>query len=325
MTAPNSLAVELNTLNSSVIAGYEKVITDNIFKKNPTLHFLLKNKKMYDGGAVITEPLIYSTMQAQEYSGAKVLDVNDVDPVTRLTLDPSYHTLPIVMTDTDDLENNGKAKVFDILETKYSIADMSMREWLSTSLFRADSTGYKMWSIREIVKTTVGSNPSRGAYGNISVATETWFRNQASEDIAATTGALVFANLQTLWGNCVNGGGDQTNVPDWSITTQAIYNRLWSIADLRQQLGNEYVKLNIGVPSIDFNGCPIMVDQNAPALQLRFLNSKSLFLKVHSRSNFVFTEWVTPTNQHLAVKHFKFAGQLVCNEKRGMGVLTITA
>lgn len=327
MTAPNSLTIQLNSLNSSVIAGYEKVLTDNIFNSNPTLHYLFKKQKKYDGGAVITEPMIYDSVEAEEYTGAKILNTDDFDPITRGTWVPSYHSVRVVMTDTDDLENSGKAAVFDLLETKYQVAEESLMAWLTTSLWRASSVGYRMWSIREVVKTTVNSNPARGPYGDIDISAtaNAWYRNVAFENMAATTGALTFANLQTLWGRCKTGVGKNTGLPDHAITTQAIYDRLWALADARQQLGNEYVKTNIGMPSIDFNGCPIMVDDAAPALEFRFLNSNKLFLKSHSRSFFKSTGWVTPSNQHLSIKHIKYAGQLICNEKRGMGVGTITA
>lgn len=325
-----SISKTLDNLNSStLLEQYATTVTDNIFSANPVFNLMLKHGKSYDGGQIITEPILYGEMTAEIYSGAQILNPNDEEILTTAQFKPMNIEVPVMLTDTDDLENRGRSAIIDLMEVKFTAAQKSIEKALSTEMWTAAASQtvkpFDLWGIPDFIPIDPTANPAAGSFGGISriAGQNIWWRNQFS-DLSGTftDGSVTFKELQHVKGEIVLACGEK---PDVIVTTQAIFDRLWGIADSRQQLGSTYLKDTIGVgfDNIDFSGIPIIVDPKCPDHYVYFINTKRAFLKYHKDAKFVWTPWLRGTRQLMAVKYLKFTGQIVVNEPRALGAMLL--
>jgi hypothetical protein len=295
-------------------------LKDGIFKKHLLLRKLYENKKTYNGGVYITEPVMIARGNGGSYSGMDVLTPQDKQIVTTAVFEPAHYESDITLSYTDDLANRGPAQVFDLLEAKYENAKKTMEYNLTVALF---GTGVKtnygnapIVGLQAAVAADPTSDPTCGAYGGITrdatAATDFW-KNQTKDMTSLAT--LTMLKLQNLWGSCSDGNEH----PDIIVTTQDIYDKVWSLADARQQLGNEEAA-RMGYQSIDFNGVPLIVDKNCPAGALYMLNTDYIYLKVHKDDDMAATPFLQGTTQLVKVKFVTWTGQLVCSNPRYQGV-----
>ena len=312
MSATNTTRV-WNNLNSSTFRNFDRTIRDTIFNKHILLGKLYEKKKDYDGGHEITEPIMYDRGQGQSYSGFDVFTPSDKEIVTTSLYTPAHYVVDISVAYTDDLANRGKSAIFDLIEAKYTNAKMTMEYLLTVDLYRDGTTG-----TAPIVglDAAIAEDPTTGTYGNINRATNSYWRNQLNDQSTSGLAGLTMYKLQTLWGACSDG----TIHPDMIITTQAIYDKVWSIADARQRLGNEEAA-KLGYTSIDFNGVPLVVDKHCTAGSLFMINTDFLHLKVHKDDDMQPTPFLQGTTQLVKVKYITWTGQLVSSNPRYQGVM----
>ena len=309
-----------DNLNSSSVWEFDRTLKDGIFKKHLLLRKLYENKKTYNGGVYITEPVMMARGNGGSYSGMDVLTPQEKQIVTTAVFEPAHYESDITLSYTDDLANRGPAQVFDLLEAKYENAKKTMEYNLTAALF---GTGVKatygnapIIGLQAAVAADPTSDPTCGTYGGITrdatAATDFW-KNQTKDMTSLAT--LSMLKLQNLWGLCSDGNEH----PDIIVTTQDIYDKIWSLADARQQLGNEEAA-RMGYQSIDFNGVPLIVDKNCPAGVLYMLNTDYIYLKVHKDDDMAATPFLQGTTQLVKVKFVTWTGQLVCSNPRYQGV-----
>lgn len=309
-----------DNLNSSVGPLMDGTIKDGVFFKNLLLEKLNAKKKTAPGGKYLTEPIMNAEGDVKTYSGYDVITASEKEIVTTSQYEWANIVGTISIAHTDELQNAGPTVVYNLVEAKYKNMILTMQKTMTTQIF---GTGVKatygndcIVGLQAAVATTVTSNPSAGAYGGITrdstTATDYW-KNQIKDMTSLAT--LDMLKLQNLWGLVSDGNRH----PDIIVTTQAIYDKVWSLADARQRLGNEEAA-RLGYQSIDFNGVPLIVDKNAPAGLLYMLNTEFIYLVTHEAEDFKATPFMIPTDQMIRVKHCTWSGQLVSSNPRMQGV-----
>lgn len=321
--AVNSITRTLDNLNSStLIKSMGEAVTNNVGEDRPLLKHLLKNRQTYDGGVMIDFPLRYANLEGFDYHGFSKHDVATKEVLTRGYVYPMSTSIPVAISETDMDENSGKAQIINLVEELHQAALDGMDERLDSKLWsnysRTDGVA-DLWSIADIVKTTPASDPSGGNFGNISQADYSWWRNKEKQTAVATS-ALTNALINDTYAE----GSTAADRPTIGITTKTIWNKAWSLADAAQRNGNELTK-EIGATAINFNGTPLIVDENATALQIRWLNNKYLFFKVLASKNFSWTEWHYIEGVRAFVRYLDFTGQLICTRRNRQCVGTVTS
>jgi hypothetical protein len=315
----------LNNLNTSTLVdNYSTTVTDNIFKTHPLWEMLNSKGSTYDGGPKLMWPVLYDTLDGFFYHGQSEYETEDKEFMTMAQAYPAYCGVPVMITQTDVLENSGRSQIIDLLETKFRVAEDSMEEKLSDGIWGtyARTNGVaNLWGLTDIVKTTAGSDPSGGAYGEIAVSGNSWWQNLTSAS-GVSDGGLTTALVQASYG-LVAKNGSKKYKPTIGVTTQAIWNTLWAKADSAQRNGTEMMK-KFGMTDINWNGTPIIVDENAPDHQLRWLNTNYLFLKTHAQANFAWTPFFWHQKKMAYMKVLYWAGQLCCSQRRRQCVMTTT-
>lgn len=319
MSTP-SRTITWDNLNSSSMAEFDRTLKDGIFKKHLLLRKLNEKKKTYSGGVYITEPIMNARGSGGSYSGMDVLVPQEKEIVTTAVFEPAHYEADVTLSYTDDLANRGPSQVFDLLEAKFDNAKRTMEYNLTVALFgnglKATYGSAPLVGIQAAVATDPTTDPASGVYGGIArdatSATNFW-KNQAKD--MTSLASLTMLKLQNLWGLCSDGNEH----PDIIVTTQEIYDFVWSLADARQRLGNEEAA-KMGYQSIDFNGVPLIVDKNCPAGVIYMLNTDFMYLKVHKDDDMVSTPFLQGTTQLVKVKYITWTGQLVCCNPRYQGV-----
>lgn len=315
-----SKTITWDNLNSSTVGEFDKTLKDGIFKKHLLLKKLNEKKKTYPGGVYITEPIMTARGNGGSYSGMDVLTPQDKEIVTTAVYEPAHYEADITLSYTDDLANRGPSQVFDLMEAKYDNAKRTMEYNLTVALFGDGQKGTygnaPVVGLQAAVAQDPTANPTAGAYGGITrdatTASDFW-KNQIKDMTSLVS--VTMLKLQNLWGLCSDGNEH----PDIIVTTQDVYDKVWSLADARQQLGNEEAA-RMGYQSIDFNGVPLIVDKNCPAGAIYMLNTDYIYLKVHKDDDMAATPFLQGTTQLVKVKFVTWTGQLVCSNPRYQGV-----
>lgn len=308
--------VNVGALLSTTLKLYRDTLVDNIFASN-ALFFSLKQKgavKEESGGERIIEPLMYGkNTTAGSYSGYDLLDTTPQAGIDSAEFNWKQYSVSITISGEEERKNAGnKAKIIDLLDAKTEQARMSLVEALDTGIF-SDGTGNSSKDITGLRAMVVAS----GTYGGINGTTYTWWR--AYVENAAE--AIALDDMRIAYNTTSVGGKDHA---DLLVTTQDIFQdyeglftaTITMLSDSSKKLADG------GYQTLEFKGQPIVWDEGCPTGYMYFLNLKHMKLVVHKDANFKVSEFVKPENQDAKTANILFMGNLTCNRRKSMGVLT---
>lgn len=286
---------------------------DNIFNGNPLLN-RAKSKgwlKLIDGGSSITMPLEYAVNGAADwYSGADVLTIADTDTFTGAELNWKQLFCPIVVTRKDELKNKGTSQVIDFVKGKVKNAEKTMNYKLSTGLYSAGTDADSIVGLRSWINTDE-------TVGGISQSTNSWWQGQ--ED--GTTTTLTIPSMNAKFQTCSEGNDSPTVI----IGTKAVYGYYYNLLQPQQRFVDSE-SAGAGFTSLMFNGIPVLVDSNAPAYHMFFLNENYLNLFVHKEENMRTTDFEEPINQNVRISKIFWMGEFgISNNARQGSYTALTA
>lgn len=299
--------------NTAISTTFERVFTttqpdvmpkvwDNITTDIPLIHYLYNRGgiEYVDGGAALDFMVFKELPNAIGYaSGASTLTPVAPDPSTRGRYVWKNIAVPFKISGPELARNSGPNQVANLMAiiveaVRYSltsaIGGSSIGIWSS-----ADETNEgAVTGLQNSVKVTSAAN-STGTTGNISRATNAWWRNTigtvitdfSAHGVARWRGALFTAQR-----------GNETT--DLIVTTSTQLQNLLSALTSTYQF-NLPMEMRVasngmidaGVPGINFHGALVMKDAGCPASEARGLNSKYIKLRVNKNRNMEFSEWVS--------------------------------
>jgi hypothetical protein len=308
-----------------------KKVYDSVTKNNALLSRLMekKNVRMVNGGAPIRENILFSENgNATFYSGAESWSLAQQNVITAAEFGVSEAVSPIVIVGNEKAANRGSAQIISLLANKMTAATATLKNIVATSL-HSDGTGY---GGREFtgLQSAISVTPTAGTYGSIdrSVATNTFWRNQAFGGVTNGTGAVSSANIQaymnTLWFSCTRG----SDCPDLIIADNNYYNAyLQSLQSLQRFPLQSEKMANLGFQSLKYQLADVVLDGGIggaiPTNRMYFLNTDYLFFRPLEGYDFkVETDARVPVNQDAEAYAIFFKGNLTCGGAQFQGVLT---
>jgi hypothetical protein len=192
---------------------------------------------------------------------------------------------------------------------------------VNAALYGAQS-GKSMLGLQDLVAAA----PTTGTVGGINRATHSFWRNQNNSstiDLDNATGNFYdgVTNMQTMWNNCSDGNES----PDVIFTTLGNYgdyqNILSSTGYSRFEAKDPKKGIFNGAPS--FNTAPVLYDRDCSTDHLYMLNSDFIKLKIQTSVNFAKTPFRTPHDQFTKVAFIVLSAQLVINNPRRCGVMSV--
>jgi len=306
---------------------YDVGLVNEVTYATPFLAFLLETRKPGSWGTKINVPFTYAqatttdtTVQVYGKTGIQDETFWDDEDSSEFYVEPSWIQRGVAIKQQDQDMNQGQAAIINLLDHKYDRLAEIIRMRLNGMTWSDGSATNSFKGIQYWVSDT----PAVGTCANVD-RTDTRFQ-YFIRNIADTTTTLATFNiskLNKLYNDCSAGGGDQGRFPDFFITTQTIWEKLWDQSDTRQRLGVEDKLLaRLGWKNIEFNGKPVIWDKNCPAGHFYMLRKKDWEFRVFTNSNMFVSPWEHIAGQEALGKKMRIGGQIICKAPCRQGVMT---
>lgn len=306
-----------NEINSISRRYIFPTLVDNVYRSN-LMFFRLnaRNKKILQGGLQIEVPLVYSRFAAGGfYQGFDLLDVSPSDTVKNAAYDWKQAYVPVSVDGLSLIRADSPESIINFLSFYFENAQTELAEILGTGVWSDVVSNNK--SI-DGLKGAVDDGTVAATYGGLLRSSNTFWKS----NVTTITPPLSLATMQTMYGNCSEGGRHTTII----VTTQAVYNLYWALSVSGQafpsQPGGQDEQLAAnGFTNLLFNGVPICVDSHVPTQQMYFLNEDYIYLYVNPRADFNMKEFREPVNQDAMTSLILWAGNVVLSNCARQGKL----
>ena len=170
MAVPNLSEIATTTLNAR-----SGKIANNVLKNNVLLSRLNRKGKVrpLSGGNAIYEELSFQENgNFGYYSGYDLLPVAAQDVLSAAQFAWKQAAVSVVISGLEEIQNNGKERVIDLLEARMGVAEDTMMNNLCSGLY-SDGTGSGGKQITGL-QAAISATPTTGTYGGIDRATWTF-------------------------------------------------------------------------------------------------------------------------------------------------------
>jgi len=308
----------ISDILATTISSRTKQVADNVTKNNALLKKMeMAGKiKTFSGGDKILQEISFAeNSNAGYYSGYDILPVGTSDVISAAEFDIKQAAVPVVMSGLEMLQNSGKERLIDLMESRLSVAESTLANLISDGLY-SDGTGS---SGKEIdgLDAAVPLDPTTGTYGGIDRSTWTFWRSQVNNQAATTD---IQQQWNALWADCVRG----SDRPDLILCDSTVWEAYMASLQALQRLTSPETG-NLGFPSIKFMDADVVLDGGiggfCPAGTAFFLNTDYLHYRPHAQRNMV---PLSPnrryaTNQDAEVQILAWAGNLTCSGAQFQG------
>lgn len=302
----------VTSLLATTFSKYSKNMADNIFNQIPLLAFLaIKNKVTEDGGATLVRPIVYAkNSTAAAYASDDILDTTIQDVFTAAQYQWRQYAASIAIPGRIERQNSGDSQVIDYVTAQIQTAELSLKDKLNNDLWAAAQVGAKVTPIQGIVSTTQ-------TVGDISPTSQTWWQPtiQASGSFAARG----LSDMRSVW-NQINVR-NPVGPADFIISDRTSYEAYESVMVPALRLTDTKMG-DLGFENFKYKTATWTFDPVAASGTIYLLNSRSLELVQHARTQFTLSEWVKPANQDVKVAQILWMGELTTSTRRKLGALT---
>lgn len=320
MTSPN-----LSELVTTTLRNRSKKLADNVTNNNALLMRLKKkgNTRPVSGGRTIVQELEYAENSTyKRYSGYETLNISPSDVFTAAEFDLKQCAVAVSISGLETLQNSGKERMIDLLESRIKNAERTMMNNMSTDVY-SDGTadgGKQVGGLQLLV----ADDPTTGTAGGINRANYSFWRNQLydfSDESATPSATTIQTAMNQLWLSCVRN----SDRPDLIVADDLYFRYYWESLQANQRFTSDDMA-QAGFSSLKFMDADVVFDGgqdgSAPASHMYFLNTDYIHFRPHRDRNF------TPldpdryaTNQDAMVKLIGWAGNMTLSNGALQGVI----
>ena len=353
--APSTNTTYYDALLSTTLAAYRKTMADNIFKDSAFLAYLKMSGAVdyQNGGERMAMPLMYGQNNTVGTHGPyEVIDTTPQEGMTTAFYEWAEVAGSISISRKEERQNVGEGRLINLLEQKIKQAEMTMREYVNSSLVLgavSSSTFVPNQSLGGVnglnplgyfIRKAPATDPvSGGNVGNIAAATYSWWRPMVADassgstpaggqfGLAITTWKGLGVGLKRMYNYCSRGSG---GAPDLVIFDQASFEEYEASLDDKVRYTNTKMA-DQGFDNIKLRGATCIWDELTPDLYTGtaaitkgtafFLNTEFYKLIIDKETDFVTTPFVEPENQTVKTAKVLFMGQAGVSNARKHGAL----
>jgi len=328
MSFPGSPAI--SDIVATTIESRTGKIADSVSKNNAILMKLKQGGRIqtFSGGSIITHELSFAANgNAGFYSGYDLLPVAGQDVISWASYDIKQAACPVVISGLEQLQNNGKEAIIDLMDGRLQVAEDSMANLISMGLY-SDGTGSGGKTITGLeAAVPPGTSTARiatGTYGGIDRSAWAFWQPFYVKDATQSTTTLPPA-MNALYANLVRGA----DRPDLIVCD----NLFWEAYVATLQAQQRFMQAEtgeLGFANLLYMNVPVVLDGGiggfaAPSTAY-FLNTKYLKYRPHADRQFV---PLSPNkryaiNQDAEVQIIGWAGNLTCGGQLFQGRLGAT-
>ena len=313
MTNPYSIPTTLDewTLTAS-LADYQGTLVDNVYNANVLLRKLNGVKKTIDGGNSIVEQLLIEEQDdGGFYLGADPLNNSQGNYITHVEYKWQNAYEPIVITRDEERQNSGVVhKILDLAATKTQSSEKAIAKRLEQAMSTPVSNANNLNDLETVVNT--------GTLGSLAGATYTvWQATVTSSGVFAAQG---LSDMTTAFYAVASSAEEDT--PDLILTNKTIFQKFEQTRLPLERIQAADLSANAGVRSLTFKGVPVVYTNFVGSGLMFLINTNYLKYYVDTATDFITTEFRTPTNQTVKVAYILWRGQLGTNNRRRLAKLT---
>jgi hypothetical protein len=321
---------------ATTIESRSRKIADNVTNNNAILKRLsTKGKiKTFSGGHKILQELSYSeNSNAGWYSGYDLLPVGVSDVITAAEYDIKQAAVPVVISGLEQLQNAGKERMIDLMESRLSVAESTLTNLITGGLY-SDGTGAGGKEIDGLKKAITLTPTVNNDYGGIDNAANVFWQNVALDPGAVTSGTIQ-GFMNDVWVQLVRG----QDRPDLIMADNAAWSEYVESLQAQQRFSNTG-QADAGFVTVKYMDADVVLDggiyddtgagavtgaTGAPAGTMYFLNTDYIHYRPHTARNMV---PLSPnrryaTNQDAEVQIIAWAGNLTCSGRKFQGILDV--
>jgi hypothetical protein len=314
MSFPN-----ISDILATTIESRTRKIADNVTKNNIILTKLEQKGKIkpFSGGYKILQELSFAeNSNAGWYSGYDILPVGVSDVISAAEYNIKQAAVPVVISGLEMLQNAGKEKMIDLMDSRLSVAESTLANLISGGLY-SDGTGAGGKEIDGLGAAVLVDPTAAGTYGGIDQVAFPFWQNQTVDAGDYTT---LQADWNNLWASQVRG----TDRPDLMVCDNPTWAAYVEILQAQQRFATPEVGA-LGFPTLKFMDADVAFDGGiggfCPAGTMFSLNTDYIHYRPHSARNMV---PLSPnrryaTNQDAEVQILAWAGNLTTSGRQFQG------
>lgn len=307
MPAVHSSTINWDNVNSLTERRLLPKITDNIFRSNPLMMKLWRQGTKLDGGAYITQNLLYAEGPGGAFEGLENLATDEAEQITSAIFNWKHYYASITIRRMDELKNRGRAAFSNLLTAKMRTAEKTLRNLLGQGMYSDGTVNPKVITgLRAMVTTDV-------QYGGISKTNNTWWQSR----LDTSTTSLTIPTMRTLMGRLT----EDAETPNLITSTQTQYDNYYDQLQPQQRFADKDMARG-GFTNVLFEGRPVVVDSHCPAGFMFFLNTDYIDFVSHEGENMRFEGFRKPYNQAGRTAFIFWAGNLTGSNCRFQGAFT---
>jgi hypothetical protein len=239
---------------ATTIESRSRQIADNVTANNALLSKLaMKGKiKPFSGGTKIIQELSFAeNANGGWYSGYDILPVGVSDVISAAEYDIKQAAVPVVISGLEQLQNAGKERMIDLMDSRLTVAESTLKNIISGGLY-SDGTGSGGKEI-DGLDIAVSDTPASTSYGNIDPAVFTFWQNYYDATAVDSTG--IQGAFNTAWSSICRGA-DRPDLIMCDNTAWASYT-----ASLQaQQRFTQAETGQLGFPSLKYMDADVVMD-----------------------------------------------------------------
>ena len=319
MATPN-----LSEIVTTTLRNRSGEFADNVTKDLALLRRLEQrgNIKPADGGRTLVQELEYAENSTfQYYSEYEVLNVAPSEVFSAAEFNWKQAAVNVTWSGLEaDIQNAGREKVIDLLESRIANARRTMANNLSTGIF-SDGTGTSGKQVGGL-QSLVADAPATGTVGGINRANFSFWRNQVydfSDESVTASATTIQAAMRNLYLNCKRGSA-ASEAPDFVVAGTTYFEFFWNSLTTIQRITSDD-EATAGFDSLKFRKADVFHDEDCAATRMYMLNTQYIFWRPHRNRNMVPLERKGAVNQDATVVPIVWAGNMTMSNAARQGVI----
>jgi hypothetical protein len=338
----NSETRTYTALQTTTLENWAKGLSDAITTGN-FFYYMLKRTGTFQSVDALGERcrfgLRYQNSNVDSYSNYDVIDTTPIDGITSAFYPWAQCATTISIARKEERQNSGEYQQLNLLEEKTNqaqdgIVEFFNKAWLqgnginsATAITTAYTSPINGSTFVEPLALQIAHTNSSGTIGSLS-ASNTWWRNQ-SGTATDTNFASFMKDISHMNNLCAKGPG---GAPDTHLVDQSTY-EFYEAALRSLHHNQDYSRADIPFENIAFHKNPVTWDEFLPNSSgtttaqsttqgtWYMLNSKFMWVKYDSQTNFLVTPFISPENQDAKTAKILWYGATGITNRRKHGVL----
>ena len=297
---------------------------EQVFDQYRLLDWLKSGKSFIKkGGESIRGTIEFAkNTTVKSMSATETLAITHLDPFDRYNEARKHYGGDLVITQEERDQISGGEGIFDLIAAKIANLRSSFFDKFNADLF-SDGTANSSKGFGGL-QHVVSSTPTTGTVHGISRNNFSFWRNQQTLGTKTSTAYDdINASLRTSYNDCSKGLGEAT--PNIAFGTQTdVEGYEGTLVSLERYMRRGVKDKGISGftgEDIMFKDIPYVWDADCPSGTTYLLNNRNLKLVYASWMKFFPN--VTPTNQFISVGKVWTSGNLVSDNPRRLGVVTV--